>query len=71
MSKISIPFSIEGHPEFRFSLTLESNSTEAHSLIDSGRNKDTLTVDLRHALQEFRDGRLLEIMAADWKERKR
>lgn len=72
MSKISIPFHIDGHPEFRFSLALESNSVEAHSLMDSGdaTDKENLTGLLRGGLDDdnlFLMG-YLEEKVKKWKE---
>lgn len=71
MSKIAIPFHIEGHPEFRFSLTLESNSVEAHSLLDSGDNKERIKSILDSARRYDRLSDLLEELVKKWKEEKR
>lgn len=69
MSKIQVPFSVPGYPEFRFNLTLESNSVEAHSLMDSGDFKSHVEDIMR---SQSRDPRLLmtfERCAAECKEK--
>ena len=69
MSKIEIPFHIKGNPEFRFSLVLESNSVNAHSLMDSS----TLRPDMERIMDSMvRDPRFmttLERHLINWKEK--
>lgn len=70
MSKVEYPFYIDENAEFRFALVLESRSVEAHSLMDSGDNKDKIKDVMRHpvlAIDSLQSE--LRAMMREWKER--
>lgn len=68
MSKIQVPFHVPGYPEFRFSLTLESNSVESHSLMDSGDFKGHVEAIMRSQSKDPRFITTFERFVAEWKE---
>lgn len=74
MSKIESPFHIEGNPDFRFALVLESRSVEAHSLMDSGDaiDRENLKNLIDHVVDKKRDPvdllSILKDRVIEWKE---
>lgn len=70
MSKIEYPFHIDEEAEFRFALVLESRSVEAHSMMDSGNNKEVLKDTLRHPILGMEAIQSdLRMMIKEWKEK--
>lgn len=71
MSKIEVPFNMPGEPDFRFTLSLQSSSVEAHSLMDSGATKEDMTKILRSQVNDPRFMTTLEMHLINWKEKHR
>lgn len=70
MSKIEYPFHIDEEAEFRFALVLESRSVEAHSMMDSDGNKDSLKISLEWILEESEGMKeSMKDMIRTWKEK--
>ena len=69
MSKIESPFHIDEEAEFRFTLSLQSNSVNAHSMLDSGDTKERIKYILDSITKDPRFRRTLEMQMLDWKEK--
>lgn len=68
MSKVESPFHIGGDTSFRFVLTLESRSVEAHSLMDSGDFKEIVNNILNSIIRMPQFRTAIEARIYLWKE---
>lgn len=50
MSEVSHQFNIDEEAEFRFEIIIRSRSVNAHSMMDSGNNKEKISDILRHPI---------------------
>jgi len=71
MSKIEAPFHIDEEAEFRFTLSLQSSSVNAHSLMDSDDNKKELNRILNDLAKDTVLRTKIKMMIPVWKEKHR